>query len=259
MKCTILVTGIRGTLGQLIESVAAEAGCSTVGLRRSELDNGWTRSLKKTKLVRDAPPNDVLVHAAIPPNPRSARDYFDYEDKSIALFEEANKLQIRLIFVSSMSVHPDNHSRYVKHKLRLEEHCLRLGGGVVRFGLIPSSSEGSSFSSITKVSNFLPEKFLVRPNALFFITGPEHLKQWILDGMRCAANESNAEICICASQVPLTLRMAVGRGLENLPTSNMESKSSIFVRCAEQPRRIIGLVDSLMNLRAGMARVTGTR
>jgi nucleoside-diphosphate-sugar epimerase len=101
---------------------------------------------------------DALIHAAYD---FTARDPAEIErlnvNSSIALFEAATGAGVgRLVFISSMAAFPSCRSLYGQGKLAVETQVLRLGGYVVRPGVIYGAEAGGIFRTLSALAARLP-------------------------------------------------------------------------------------------------------
>ncbi len=247
----VLVTGASGAVGSIIVRAADRAGAPSRGLARSDDDGGWQESVRhaRAELGGDL----VVVHSAIPPQPRSATVMARYERASVELFDLAAALGIGLVLVSTLSIHPGNPSAYVAHKLEAEALAQRRGAGVVRLGLVRVEGPDSAFTRIRELVRRAPLGFVTTPESVYYVTTTEDLESWAM----ALADGSGplAGVQACADPRPMTLTEAV-----ELPAEGRIRRVGPWagrVRPPRLPGALGAALDPVINLRAGMGWVDG--
>ncbi len=141
MKEVCAVTGASGYVGsRLAERLSQAFEMVTVG-RTGEVKWEFGADVAKALSERSV---KILVHVAWD----FSRPWVSVSG-SQKLIEDAQAAGVeRIVFVSTISAFPGAHSEYGRAKLRVEEMVLRLGGTVIRPGLVWGSRPGGMFGSL---------------------------------------------------------------------------------------------------------------
>jgi hypothetical protein len=177
----VIVSGLSGVFGQQLSSSLMEVGIGIKGLMRDSQDD-WINSLYE--LSSDMELSDsLLIHAAIPQSPRSklARETYVYSTEK--LFNACKQMHIKLVFVSSLSVHSKNYSTYAREKAYLENLAHSYGFQVVRIGLLDSQIEGSALQkALTEIGNNFILKALFRHSRReYYFTSATEIQNLVFD------------------------------------------------------------------------------
>lgn len=155
------VTGVTGYLGAHIARKLEEKGWEVIELGRKSSSN-TSRKFIYWSLRDPLEPNalegvDILIHCAW--------DFFtDSLDKSlmtnvkgsIDLINHAVKVNIKVIFISTVSAFEGSNTVYGRSKLEVESFLLQQKGIVVRPALIWGASLGGMIESLSKVIKIAP-------------------------------------------------------------------------------------------------------
>jgi nucleoside-diphosphate-sugar epimerase len=148
----VAVTGATGYVGSRIADALERTGTTVVRLGRSDftLESG----IDPARLDRV----DALIHAAWDFGARTWRDIDRINVAgSTRLLEDAATAGVpRLVFISTLSAFPGCRSMYGRAKLAVEAHTARLGGGVVRPGLVWGDPGGSLYASLARLARTFP-------------------------------------------------------------------------------------------------------
>lgn len=102
---------------------------------------------------------DLLIHTAFEPFDSRHPQAFEHNvNATRQLFQHCQNHQVKLVFLSSMSAHPDALSQYGKHKWLLQQE-LSEGAVVVRPGLV--IGEAGLFQRISDAIDRLPVQLLI--------------------------------------------------------------------------------------------------
>lgn len=233
----------------MIEDEARKQGVSVTHIVRDQNKSSWPNGARV--ITDDNNNRKILVHTAMPPNPRFQKRYSRYEYGSLALLEESLASGAEFIFLSTLSITPTNSSRYTRHKLRMEKLILERGGSVVRLGIVKSELPNSSFQKIRRLVLRFPIDFLSEVSSVYFVTESADISKWIksvnLDGKIYDLPQA------CANPVRYSLQEAM-------------EIDGIYLRRPSPPIRFLftylgkalsridnPLTDPLKNLRAGMS------
>lgn len=155
------VTGASGYVGRIVAARLEADGYPVRPFVRSA--TGADREFVRFSLQDDVAPDafhgvHALVHAAWD---LDARTWTEIESVNVTgscrLFDAAHAAGVhRLVFVSSLAAYPDCRSMYGRAKLAVEGHVRRLGGVVVRPGLVWGPRGGSLYVSLARLARALP-------------------------------------------------------------------------------------------------------
>ncbi|NKB20402.1 MAG: NAD-dependent epimerase/dehydratase family protein [Alphaproteobacteria bacterium] len=158
---SVAVTGANGYLGGAIAEFLKAAGWRVCALvrRPDEMDVDAHRFvLGEAVDPKNFTDIDVLIHCAWDFAPAASDDYFrvnvDGTERLLAAAKEAGVKKI--IFISSMSAHPDCLSKYGQAKLECESAILEMGGAVIRPGLVWGGSGSGLHGAIAAATKRLP-------------------------------------------------------------------------------------------------------
>lgn len=149
----VAVTGATGYLGAGIVEIFRNHGHEVHCLSRNRCGENWVRySLLDDPRQLPLDRFDVLIHAAYDFTPRHWREIIRTNvDPSIALFQAAAVANVRsTVFISSMSSFDGCQSNYGKAKRMVEMEVLRLGGTVIRPGLVWSEQAGGVMGALER-------------------------------------------------------------------------------------------------------------
>ena len=237
----VLVTGASGAVGSVLVDAARGAGMAAQGLSRDPVTDGWTAALDAARA--ESAGGLVIVHAAIPPQPRSPQVMARYERESLLLVDRAQELGVDLTLVSTLSIRPGNPSDYVAHKQAMERLVLRRGGSVVRLGIVRGT--GLAFTRIRDLVRRVPSSWITTPEARYYVTTPDDLSVWVRTQLPMAPGTIEA----CADRRPMSLADAV----EVSAVGGRRWPSPVTLLARASGAGPIGrYLDPVINLRAGM-------
>jgi nucleoside-diphosphate-sugar epimerase len=153
---TALVTGAYGYLGSLLRARLEADGWSTTALVRTPRDGD--RAIRwELGEIPDATAlsgADALVHCAYDFAPRATRELWATNvTGSQRLLQTAHDAGVsRLLFVSSMSAYEGTKQAYGRGKLAVEALATRLGGVVVRPGLVYGDAPRGMAGTLTALT-----------------------------------------------------------------------------------------------------------
>lgn len=155
----VAVTGASGYLGAGIAETFRNHGHEVHCLSRKPCGENWVPySLLDDPRQLPWDNVEVLIHAAYDFTPRHWREIIRTNvDPSIALFQAAAAANVRSpVFISSMSSFDGCRSDYGKAKRMVEMEVLRLGGTVIRPGLVWSEQSGGVMGALERAVTTLP-------------------------------------------------------------------------------------------------------
>ena len=176
------LTGSSGAVGNLFNETLKQLGKPVQFLLREEGCNSWSLSWSQLffeYITSTAPTNLVVIHLAIPPQPRNAKVMDRYIQNTLELAENVRKVNGEFWFVSSLSAHEGNPSFYSQHKCLVEKKVLDFGGNVLRLGLVTSDAVNSSFHRLKKLTRLLPCEILSKKDAVYFLTDVKDISRWL--------------------------------------------------------------------------------
>ena len=182
MNKQYFLTGSSGAVGKLFSETLKQLGKPVHFLLRDEGCDSWSLSwshLFSEYIMSAEPTNLVVIHLAIPPQPRNSKVMDRYIQNTLELAEGVRKVNGEFWFVSSLSAHQGNPSLYSRHKCLLEEKVLHFGGNVLRLGLVTSDAVNSSFQRLKKLTHLIPCEVLSKKDAVYFLTGVEDISRWL--------------------------------------------------------------------------------
>ena len=160
---TYAVTGANGYLGSFLCQFIKQQNCRVISLQRSRNDKGAGEnsgffSLKHLPSPQVFKGAEVLVHCAYDPIPVSWKDISEVNVQgSIRLLQAAQAGGIKqIIYISSISAFDNCNSLYGQAKLEIEKEVVRLGGAIIRPGLIFGAKLGGFLASLKSLAIRLP-------------------------------------------------------------------------------------------------------
>jgi nucleoside-diphosphate-sugar epimerase len=154
MKHTCAVTGAGGYVGSRIVAYMRSHGWNVLELTRSRraqsLAGSASYSLEdgiSSDTLKDV---DALIHCAYDFQPVTQKDIWRINVEGTArLFDAARKAAVdRIVCVSTISAYTGCRSLYGKAKLAIEDEALKVGGIVVRPGLVYGRDAGGMLGSL---------------------------------------------------------------------------------------------------------------
>ena len=152
---TFAVTGANGYLGGALCEFLKERDSNVILLQRTK-DNKETVDKSVFFSLEDLPNSevfknvDVLVHCAYDPIPVSWKEISTINIQgSIQLFEAARIGGVKqIIYISSISAFDNCKSLYGQAKLKIEKEVAKIGGAIIRPGLIFGENIGGFLASL---------------------------------------------------------------------------------------------------------------
>ncbi len=180
---TFAVTGANGYLGSALCQFLKQRNCKVISLQRSynykDLEEKPVFfSLKDFQNPEVFNKAEALVHCAYDPIPVSWKDISEINVQgSIRLFQAAQAGGIKqIIYISSISAFDNCDSLYGKAKLAIEKEVARLGGIIIRPGLIFGGQLGGFLASLKSIATHLPLIPLIgRGNQILYFSHIEDL------------------------------------------------------------------------------------
>jgi hypothetical protein len=183
MNKRYLLTGSNGAVGILFFETLKHLGKPVQSLLRDGDTDSWSLNWSqlffehKNSLV---PADLVVIHLAIPPQPRSSKVMDRYIQNTLELAADVRKANGEFWFVSSLSAYQGNPSLYSQHKCLLEKDILDFGGNVLKLGLVTSDVANSSFQRIRKLTRLFPCEILSKKDAVYYLTSVENIRTWLV-------------------------------------------------------------------------------
>lgn len=146
----VIVTGANSYFGSNLCNFLKKKKVQIVKINRSK---NFDIQKNKFEFLRKVKNYDYFIYLA--------HDYSKYSVKNninilkkINL-EKKNKVK-KIIYISSMSAHKNNQSKYSKSKLEIEKFCIREKILVLRPGYIFGGKKNYKYKKIVKILNFFP-------------------------------------------------------------------------------------------------------
>lgn len=185
---SLFVTGANGDIGQSLSEITQSSGIKFEAISRNHNTNSWT-------LPKEFNDLSILIHLGMPPNPRSLQDLKNYSNNTLSLAQTSLERGAQFIFVSSLSAHSGNPSRYSQIKLQTEQKVIELGGNCLKLGLFKSARPKSTYQKIKRVTRLFPDYLLSHPSALYYLTTEMLLSNWVEKTMNYKNNSVSTSVC----------------------------------------------------------------
>jgi len=155
----VAITGASGYIGRALADAFTKRGHHVLRFCRRECPPSWhpySLGGDPDQLPWDGV--DALVHAAYDFSAYSRQEILERNvHPSIRLLDSAVRHNVgKLLLVSSLSSFPEATSAYGKAKLAIEDHITRLGGQVVRPGLVWSEEPGGIVGAMGALMRKIP-------------------------------------------------------------------------------------------------------
>lgn len=156
MKLRCAVTGAGGYVGSRIMAYMRSHGWDVLGLIRNPAPQPQSGSVLysledgiSSDRLQDV---DVLIHCAYDFQPVTQKDIWRINvDGTVRLFDSARKAGVhKIVCVSTISAYSGCRSLYGKAKLAIENEALKVGGIVVRPGLVYGRAAGGMLGSLNR-------------------------------------------------------------------------------------------------------------
>tara|TARA_Y100001934_G_scaffold278192_1_gene378821 strand:- start:23 stop:877 length:855 start_codon:yes stop_codon:yes gene_type:complete len=186
---TFAVTGANGYLGGALCEFLKERDYNVILLQRTK-DNKETVDKSVFFSLEDLPNSevfknvDVLVHCAYDPIPVSWKEISTINIQgSIQLFEAARIGGVKqIIYISSISAFDNCKSLYGQAKLTIEKEVAKIGGAIIRPGLIFGENIGGFLASLKLFAGRFPLVPLIgRGNQVLYFSHVEDLCELIFN------------------------------------------------------------------------------
>jgi nucleoside-diphosphate-sugar epimerase len=215
MKC--FVTGASGYVGSRICRRLQEDGHEVVSLRRSLNATDTKASIIPFQLGNKIEPGffqgaDALIHCAWDMRATGWDQIHETNvSGSIRLFEAAANESVRkLIFISSISAFENCQSMYGQAKLEVEKTVFKLGGVVVRPGLVYGDCPGGMAGALSSIAARFPVIPIVGRRKLMYLCHEEDLTRLIATLIDMKERQWLRSIT-CANPEPITFGEIVQR------------------------------------------------
>jgi nucleoside-diphosphate-sugar epimerase len=205
------VTGANGYVGSRICRRLAAMGCEVVALARTAPPESthvpWSLNDEVSPQLFRSLKIDALVHCAYDFSPMHWNEIRRINvEGSVRLLEAAQAAGVRqIVFISTISAFPGCKSLYGAAKMETEKVAHRLGGTVIRPGLVWGENSGGMFGALrqrAQTASIVP--LIGSGNHLQYLVHEEDLGDLIA---RCVSGEVNATGAItAAAEQPWRLR-----------------------------------------------------
>lgn len=215
-----IITGTTGYLGGCVADYFVAKGIEVDPFTRQ---SGFVLGSSLVALSDRLAGADVLVHCSYDFRLTTWPDIFEINvTGSIALFEAAQQAGVRqLIFISSISAYDGCHSLYGRAKLEIERAVRRLGGVVIRPGLIFGDRPGGMVGRLKHVVSRLPVVPVVGGNRLQYLVHEQDLCQ-LIEALAVSTSRGILPM-IAASERPQTFRNILDR------LAKMQDRNVLFI------------------------------
>jgi len=202
------ITGASGYVGGILLQSARTAGLNAIAMSRRQTESPWIPyhlGMDPAKLPLEE--LDVLIHTAYDFHIRSSGEIQRVNVESgLRLLRSASKRGVKkIILISSVSSYEGCRSLYGQAKYSLEQETIRLGGIVVRPGLVWGDDPGGVMGKLVE----LVRRFPLVP----LLVGKPHPHQYLVheeDLGRCVVflckSESARQRYSAAHPLPLSLK-----------------------------------------------------
>lgn len=206
----IALTGYSGFVGSKIAKGLVDGGYSLLELgRKKSHRNHYYYELGQDIHEEVFSDVEVLIHAAYDFNCKTEQDVIDKNEKgSVNLFKKAKASGVRhLIFISSVSSFSTCKSLYGKVKYHVEQEVLKMGGTVLRPGLVYGREMAGMFGALENiVQKFRVIPLVGRGEQKFYMCHYDDLAAMICKLIKWKKQDLN-EIIFAAHDQPVTFKV----------------------------------------------------